>query len=41
MWSNIQVLANQNFAAPAYAQPGIEQTPVAIDPDTVEPTYEP
>ncbi len=34
-------LANQNFAAPAYAQPGIEQTPVAIDPDTVEPTYEP
>ncbi len=34
-------LANQYFAAPAYAQPGIEQTPVAIDPDTVEPTYEP
>lgn len=30
---------NQNFAAPAsYAQSGVEQTPVAIDPDTVEPT---
>lgn len=30
---------NQNFAAPAsYAQSGVEQTPVAIDSDTVEPT---